>query len=302
MLKTLAPNMVFLRASVSAQTHFYILATVARMCGIPSLELQHGLEYLGSGSVSKQHGAEYIAVYGRVTQDEFAALGFPRERFPIVGSPRFDAYKREAVLAHRVRREGEGISVLCIGFAVSVEWFYDDYDLEEYYSAVAQALEKIPNSSAIIKLRPGSFRESSCRSTIDTIFARVSHTIAHDEPFSELFASADIVVSYFSTVVLEALQFNKPTIVFSAQAMERECIRFHLTQYADAGGLIVTYTQEELEIACRSLANDEALRKRLARGAEKVLTQLYSFDGKASERIVALIERLAQKQNEHGSD
>ena len=299
MFKTLAPDIIFLRASVSAQIHFFILAMVARTSGIPSLELQHGLEYLGPGSISKQHSAEYVAVYGQIVQDEFAALGFPREKFPIVGSPRFDAYKKEAALARREHREKAGISVLCIGFVVDMEWFYDDYDLKDYYSAIAQALEKVPNSLAVIKLRPGPFHENSCRSMINRIFARVPYTIVQYEPLSELFASADIVISYYSTVILEALQFSKPTIVFSAQQMEKEYIHFHFARYADSGGLIIADTQEELEAACSSLAGDSDMRARLTRGAEETVKQFYRFDGRASERIVELIERLAREKNEH---
>ena len=296
MLGALAPDSVFLRASTSLQTHFTILAQVARACGIPSLELQHGLEYLGPGSTSKRHSAEYIAVYGQVVQDEFVALGFPREKIPIVGSPRFDAYKNEISSPGQNRPSGKGLSVLCVGTAVGVESFYDDYDLEDYYRAIARALEKIPGSSVVIKLRPSPARESFYRSAIETIFARVPYTIAQYEPLPELFASADIVVSYYSTFVLEALKFSKPTIAFSVAPVETEMIRFHLTQYAGAGGLLTAYTQDELEEAFRSLAHDVALRDRLAERSKEVLARFHLFDGGASKRIVKLVERLARKQ------
>ena len=177
-----------------------------------------------------------------------------------------------------------------------MESTYDDYDLEDYYDAIARALERIPNSSAVIKLRPGSARESFYRSMVDTIFARVPHTTVQYEPFPELFASADMVVSDYSTVVLEALQFNKPTIVFNAESGGKKAARFHFAQYAEAGGLIIADTPAELEIAFRSIADDIGLRARLAEGAERVLARFFLFDGKASERIIGLIERLSRKQ------
>jgi len=292
--KALAPDIVFLRASASLQTHFAILAYVARALDIPSLELQHGLEYVGPNSYGTRHSAEYFAVYGQVVQDEFAALGLPRERFPIIGSPRFDAYKKEASPAPSAHPAGDGLSVLCVG-SVSTP---NEYELENYYSAVARALEKVPGSSVVIKLRPGPARERYYREMIETLFARVPHTITHYESLPELFASADVVVSYFSTFILEALQFSKPTVVFSVEPFEKEMIRFHFTRYAEEGALAVAYSQEELETALRSLSSDHTLRSRLAERAENMLAQLYAFDGRASERILELIKRLAWKQHE----
>ncbi|KKW39694.1 MAG: hypothetical protein UY89_C0015G0003 [Parcubacteria group bacterium GW2011_GWA1_54_9] len=298
MLTRLAPDVVFLRASVSLQTHFDILAQVARARGIPSLELQHGLENLGPGSYSKRHSAEYIAVYGPVIQEEFVAVGYPRERIPIVGSPRFDSYQRAADPSATDRSEGrKGMAVLCIGTLVGVESAQDEYDLEDYYLALARALEKVPGSSVVIKLRPGSAHERFYLSTIERIFARVPHTIAQYESFPELFDSTDVVASYYSTTVLEALKFGKPTIVYSGEPREEAMIRYHFTRYAEAGGLLTAYTQEELEEAFRSLAGDTALRTRLAERANKAIKQFHLFDGGASGRIVELIERLARRQN-----
>ena len=264
MLEKLAPDIVFLRASVSLQTHFYILAQVARAVGIPSLELQHGLENLGPGSYSKRHSAEYIAVYGQAIQDEFFALGVPRENIPIVGSPRFDAYKKESSIANQNHSEKKDFSVLCVGTLVAVESAQDEHDLEDYYVAIARALEKIPNSSVVIKLRPGPARERFYREVIGRVFARVPYTIVQAEPLPSLFASVDAVVSYYSTFVLEALQFGKPTVVYSGEPREEAMTRYHFTQYAEAGGLLTAYTQNELEDAFGSLASDIALRERLA--------------------------------------
>ena len=294
LLTTCAPDIVSLRTSFSSQSHFYILALTARALGIPSLELQHGLEYLGPGSISKTHTAEYVAVYGQVVLDEFAALGFSREKFPIVGSPKFDEYLEKSSKAPRDHATNGRLSVLCIGFTADAESIYDDYDVRDYYTALARSLEKIPNSSVVIKLRPGVSLES--RLVVETIFANVPHTIAQREPLSELFVSSDVVVSYYSTTVLEALQFSKPVVLFDAQPMWVEHIRFHFSRYAENGACIIAETQEELEGALRSLTDDLALRNRLAQGARETLAKLHLFDGKASERSVELIERLSQKQ------
>ena len=84
-------------------------------------------------------------------------------------------------------------------------------------------------------------------------------------------------------------------IVFGAQAMENECIRVHFTRYAEVGGLLIAKTPEELAQACRSFSDDSTVLNRLSQGAGETLSRFCQFDGKASERIVELIERLMRR-------
>jgi hypothetical protein len=291
MLEKLRPDVVFLRVSVTSQPHFYILALVAKHIGIPSLELQHGLEYLGPGSISKRHGAEYVAVYGQVIQDEFAALGRSRDKTPIVGSPRFDAYNvaRQQILPTR-----RPFTILCIGYGVGMEWFYDDYEIEEYYTALANVVRAMPEVSVIVKLRPGAFREEDCRLLVKRAFGDVPYTLVQNEQLSELFTQTHVVYSYYSTAILEALQFGKPVIAYSAQEMERTQIATHFTQYAKRGALVLAGTSGALEVALRTLQDPKA-RETMSVEARVAMERFQCFDGQASKRIITLIQTFVTK-------
>jgi len=292
LLTRLKPDIVELRSTISVQTHFAILAQVARALDIPSLDMQQGIEYYGPGSMSKRHSAEYMGVYGSLTQKELKKAGDTITSI-IIGSPRFDVYTpllkadcAEQPISHI------GLSVLCIAPPVAPGVATDTYDIEEYFSTVAAAMVKVPNASIVIKLRPGPLRESFYRSTITSTFAGIPHTIAQFEPLLDLYPKADVVISGYSTAVLEALQYGKPLIYLGLSAEYAMMGQHHFASYAEQGALALATTSEEFAQAFNTLAKNREARERMSRAAKAFLDKEYAFDGKASERIASFINSI----------
>ncbi|TSC70226.1 MAG: hypothetical protein G01um101449_407 [Parcubacteria group bacterium Gr01-1014_49] len=283
------PDVVLLRASASVQTHFSVLPLVAKQCGIPSLELQHGLEYLGAGSLSREHLAEHIAVYGSLVKKEFLSLGYAPERVHETGSPRFDTHRAVAVGAR------EQFTVLCIAPDIRPFDIYDSYSAEEYLSAVAAAAKTIPNVHVIIKLRAGPAGEVSLRAAIANSFSRVPHTIAQGESLAGLLARSDAVVSCYSTAILEALQYALPVVIPALNPVDAEVVQFHFLSYRNAGALDIAFTHGELSDFLTEIASDSALRRERQLKIRAFLADNFCFDGKSSSRFVALIVQLAKK-------
>ncbi len=295
LLRALMPDAILLRTSVSSQTHFASLAYVGRALGIPAVELQHGVEYLGPGSSSKRHAAEYIGVYGQLIQKEFERLGVARRRLPIVGSPRFDIYATKNVrigTSARINARDQ-FRVLCIAPITASGEYYDTYAVSEYFRAVASAVRKTPGAVLTIKLRPGSRRESFYRTAIAQACSGMSYTIAQYESLLDLFQSSDTVISGYSTAILESLQCGKPTIAFASINLEAETMRFHFSSYAEKGAIVLTTNESELSAALLHLRNDSSAREQMSSATRIFLERNYSFDGKASARIAGLIKKLA---------
>ena len=293
LLERLKPDVVELRTTVSVQTHVGILAQVARIKHIPSLEMQHGLEYYGAGSVDRHHRAEFMGVYGKLVQTELQEAGDGITSVPI-GSPRFDVYtypKHKKVPGKPTTKQT--VVFLCVAPAVLPGMATDTYDVEEYFKTIGSALREIPNASAVIKLRQGGYRESFYRGAISTAFGSIPHTIADIEPLRDLYAAADIVVSCYSTAVLEALQCGKPLVYLGLSAGERLMGDHHFAGYAKRGAIRIAANSEELARTLKELAADAVLREVISHKAKVFLEQEYAFDGKASERAAALITSLA---------
>jgi hypothetical protein len=290
MLERLKPDVVWLRATMSAQAHFSILAQVARAQHIPSLEMQHGLEYLGPGSMTKHHLAGYTGVYGPLIQKEMREAGDTNTTTVVVGSPRFDVYKsltNQATTRHPSLEEG--LSVLCIAPMVAPGLLMDSYDVEEYFSAIASAVRSIPPATIVIKLRAGDTRKPLFLQMIARLFEGVPYTIAQFEVLWELYPHADIVVSCYSTAVLEALQSLKPVIYLGLSVGEELMGKNHFTPYAQSGALRLAYRKEEVESVFAELASDPSARDSLSEKGHDFLKREYAFDGHAGERAAALV-------------
>lgn len=301
LIARLKPQVVMLRATISSQTHFSILAQVARAQDIPSIEMQHGIMYLGPGSMDKRHSAEFIGVYGSFVQKEMKIAGDEKSIPIVIGSPRFDVYAHleNNKNANDITR-GRNITFLCIAPLVFLEASTDSYDTIEYFQTIASALRKIPNAHAILKLRPGPNRDSFLLATIKSLFDGVSHTTAQFEPLSDLYPQADVVVSCYSTAALEALQCGKPLVYLGLCPLDKMTGKHHFLSYVENGAMRFAASEKELMLVLKELADNPEARERLSMGAVAFITREYSFDGKASERTAAFITSVASKGEQQG--
>lgn len=292
LLARVGPDVVELRSTMSGQTHFVILAQVARVLGVPSLEMQHGIEYYGPGSMDRRHSAEHMGVYGPLIAQELQAAEDTVTRH-VVGSPRFDVYA--SLPAADCALPTHGLQVLCIAPPIK-PGTVDTYDIVDYFAAVAAAVRGVHNVSVVIKLRAGPYRQHFYERTLARVFEGVPYTIAQYEPLAALFPHADVVVSHYTTATLEALQCGKPVLYFGVSAGFELMAEQHFATYQAQGALTIATTKEEFVRALQTLLQDSAARARLSAAATNFVEREYAFDGKASARAAALITSLASAQ------
>lgn len=274
----LAVNRVLVRASVSVQTHFYALSTAARLSSIPCIELQHGVEHFAPGSSSVRRNAEYVAVYGPEARRQLIAGGFSQDKIFPIGSPRFDAYVR----APLPRQEPKVI--VCILPEIGVEMF-TTYDIARLLSMVGKESAGI-SCSIIFKLRPGAARKTFYERLIRQYVPHHNWSIADREPLDKLLAGASLVLSTFSTVILESVLAGVPVLLIGTQEMDRRATRFQFARLIELGGTRVLTTSAELAHAAGAVLADP---REQVRAADAWLREAYHIEGRASERMVALI-------------
>lgn len=289
------PDVVMLRASVSGQTHFSTLPLVAKQCSIPSLEIQHGLEYFGPGSLSREHTAEYIATYGPLVSKEMTVLGYSPEQVRAIGSPRFDGHQGN-VIGEISEDPSRPPTILCVTPDIQPFEIFDSYSAEDYFVAIAQAVGNIANARVIIKARSMNLGKG-LHAAIARAFTQVPYTVVSDESLPTLFARCDVIVSCYSTVVLEALQCGKPVIIPALNPIEAAMVRFHFAPYQAAGALAIADTQATLTETLVALATQPSARRIMQERAKAFLEANYCFDGLSSQRCAALITELAKKSS-----
>lgn len=293
MLERLRPRLVVLRASTSPQTHFAILASVSRALRIPSVEFQHGLEYTGEDSFTLRKNAQHLGVYGPLLKKELVSAGIPHERIESIGSPRFDVYREtRSIRENRGERHAPGVlSVLCIYPDFSYGDDSDSYEIDTYMRGVAEALTSVQGARLTVKLR-GARREAFFRRRIAELCKGIPHTVIRDSPLSALFAHSDIVVSCYSTAMIEAMLSGVPLVFFAATPLHRRFAE-RLAPYMSAGAFALAHSEEELARALRALTSASERRAQVER-ADRFMTEHYACDGQSAARAAGLIGSLAQ--------
>lgn len=274
---------VLLRVSVGGQTHFSVLALVARQLDVPAIELQHGLEYLGPGSLSNTHTAQYIATYGPIINREFESIGYKSARLIAVGSPRFDAYQR-------IDRDADG-AILCIGPDIYAAAGFDSYDAERYFDIVFQAIPV--RERIVVKLR-GHVREVFFRAAIDRVRGEHEPIIETETPLTQILAGCKFVTSCYSTAVLESLQYGIPVALVVVGELDHATIT-HFESYIEQNAITVVRGPEELERMLTELAIKQAYKTQ-SKNISTFMSRSFSFDGRATERLAGVVRRLIQNK------
>jgi len=291
-----SPDIVLVRAGASAQTHFLVLCEVARLLGIPSLEIQHGSFYFGPESLSKERSAQYVAEYGPLVRQDLKGVGYTDGQLFDVGSPRFDLYK-QATSEAQTDRTGGVLNVVCIAPRVTQGFWTDSYDVLDYFGRLAAALREVEGCAATIKLRPAAESRDFYAEALRRSFGAQAYRVAQYEPLVDLFARADAIVSCYSTAFIEALLSGKPTVYFLADMPAYGLLARAPENAAaiKAGALIVAPHTEELVGQLRSFKDKPHERTLVAERARVFMESNYSFDGKSAMRLAEVVRTLAEK-------
>lgn len=289
------PDIVWVRASVSAQIHFPILCYVAKMCGIPSIEVQHGILYLGPGSFINRPAVEYIATYGPLATEQLKKFGYTDAALPTIGSPRFDVYQELQGKVIGPVDTKKPFMITCIAPAVLPHSWSDTYQIVDYFQHIAEASSAVPNAHVTIKLRPGGADADFFREAIARAFTSVPYTIAQREPLVEVLRESDAVIAIYSTTVLEGLISGKPVIYDGYMGMHH-MLGEELTPYETAGALVRVHTTGDCAKALQRLAKDPKVGEGQVQKAKEFMDKNYAFDGGASGRLAVFLKKLATRE------
>jgi len=295
LIEFFTPDVVMVRAGISAQTHFAVLCEIARLHDVPSLEVQHGILSAFEGDFTSNPSPEYIAEYGPIVREELEKHNFaPRSTFIDIGSPRFDVYTKQQ---ERKPMEDGTFRILHIGPQLSPGGWNDSYDVIDYFNTLASAARHIPHVHITVKLRATRVSEDFYREAIARAFKDIPHDIAIFEPLSELFSKADVVVSGHSTSFLEALLSGKPLIIDTSLPIFAELTRVDLGRHLAAGALKTAGTPEVLRDTLQTFAQSPKECEAASKRALQFMREHYLFnDGKSSQRLADFIRSLAEKE------
>ncbi|KKK75438.1 hypothetical protein LCGC14_2873720, partial [marine sediment metagenome] len=111
-----------------------------------------------------------------------------------------------------------------------------------------------------------------------------------DANIQALLCASDVCVCGYSTVVLEAMFFNTPSIIFAHRPLPE------YVPFVSMGAALGASNVEELERALAALLDDTMQKRQvLANHAEFIEYATYRNDGRSTERLCHWLEQLVDR-------
>ncbi len=299
MLESIRPAVIVIEDEYSVFERALIVA--AKKKNVPCIAIQHGVIHelhkgyiYQTGEISPDLSvkaplvptADVTAVYGQYHKELLTqAGGYPENAVVITGQPRYDRMAdldRESVRSKLIEEWRLDPSKKIVLWATQCHGISDAENKLNFH-AVFGSISAIGDVQLIIKQHPGEperydtmIREHLEGYSID------AHIVAKDADTLGLLAVSDLVLLKNSTTGLEAVALQKPLIVMNLGGQP------DIVNYVQEGVACGVYRPEDLKPTIEQLLRDDSC---LARNREEFIRKyLYRVDGKAAERVVALIE------------
>jgi len=268
-------NLIMLDADVNPFEKTF--AQVGKMFNIPSIVVQHGV--IGGELGFFPKFADYFLVFGKKGQEILIKHGYPKKNIIITGSPQFDRYINQKIETNKQKK-----IIFIMGGLANSDVGISKEKWKKVYEMLFKALKKFPEYKLIIKLKKG-----------DRDLAGLPEIIAKKENFQnlevitsispiKLLSGADMVILTDSTMVFDALLLDKPVISINFKELEK----FFCYKYLKP--VKTVHNQKELESAIKK--SKTQTKKQLLEIRKALKTELFELDGKASERVVDVINKL----------
>ena len=273
---------------------------------IPTLVVQTGV--MGANNLFLEYGSTVaelegspskhplfpskFSVYGDGSRDILKEAGYPfYDSITVTGQPRYDILTRasETFDAEEFRRKlniPPDKKLVLIASQPSSTFG----NSEVFLRNVLQALKADPRIRIVIKPKPhpSDAAEKWHRQLAEKMGVEVI-VLPRNSDTNEALYACDVLITFFSTVALEAIILDKPVVTVNLTDQPDPI------PYAQSGVALGVYKAEDIAPAVKKALNDRKTRTRLKQGREKYLyQQFYKLDGQATKRVVDLIYQMSQ--------
>lgn len=283
------------------ETGYYGKAAIleGKLRKIPTVGLQHGAihpyhpDYIYGDMEKDCPFPDKICVYGSYVKKVLTEnSAYPPDRIVITGQPRYDVlaearkfFDKEKICKRLNLDYNKKIIVIATG-GFQAKYGLPDYD-EHLLDAVFEATRVFPDVQLIIKLHPMEDGELQRKMVSER---RLKNVLITKGELYELLWICDMLITFASTVAIEAIILNKPVVTVNLFGVPDPL------PLAEIGAAVGVYKEEDLMPAIRSILMDLQLRKKLIKNQRKFVREhAYKIDGNASSRVVDLIEQMIKR-------
>ena len=293
LLDTLVPDIIL----VSNEKGFFEkqLIIAGKKRNIPTIALQHGNifqthpYYITKDLSAREYFPDITCLYGESDREVLLNHSvYTPDDLVVTGSPRYD------IIYHADRIYSR--DKFCMDYNIPLNhqiilWTTQSHGMTDEENTrqldiVFGCCDNIPGITLVIKQHQGEKKrhyriiQSYCRNhSCNTLM------LPKDSDTFEALYVSDLVITYHSTTGREAAAFKKPLVVLDTQDS---------VGYSKEGvGVIVSSIQEAEQVISRLLKDDRELA---VNRDEYIKRYFYAIDGKSTERVVQLIEKVLSDQ------
>ncbi|MFO8015578.1 MAG: CDP-glycerol glycerophosphotransferase family protein, partial [Candidatus Woesearchaeota archaeon] len=253
----------------------------AAVDAVPTLNIQHGA--IADEPKYSRVFADRMAVEGPAVKKFFVDKGLPADKFIVTGQPRFDKLaKREGIISRdeMCRKLGIPRKKKILVLATQVP----ECD-EHVVRAVYDAVKGMKDAVLVVKLHPAERTDAMYQSLRkETGISNI--IIGKDIDLYGLLNACELMMTVFSTTAIEAMMLDKPVITINLTGEP------DMMPYAREGAALGVRRKEDIRPAILNVMGDKKTQHKLRKGRQRfIYGRAYKMDGKASQRVVKVIER-----------
>jgi len=263
------------------------IATVANLNNIPTLYIQHF-------TTSAHPGFEPImtskaALPGRHDKNIYIQLGTQPDKLVITGQSKYDVIPKKIKEFNRKKLcnkldldPQKGI------FVLTTQPFPHEENQKLLY-AVLNAMKKYPDKQLVIKMHPREVNKLFYKKIVNEMHAK-NVVITKNVDTIELLIACEIMMTVSSNTALEAIILNKPVIIINLLNKP------DFLSLIKKNAAVEVCKSEDLPIMIKEVLSNKKLRNKLnLHGKMLINDYFYKIDGRSSERIANLIEKMKNK-------
>ena len=283
------------------------LIIAGKLKGVPVLAVQHGVihpahkgymyatdEISPVGSVKSPYCPipDKTAVYGIYHKDILTKVSaYPVDSVVVTGQPRYDILyyadkiydRRKIFKKYKINPDHKIVlwATQCHGLS--------EEENKKNFKTVFETMQKFKNATLIIKQHPGEGKEYTkmIRNYLNKYKINAVVTPKDSDTY-ELLYVCSLMITRHSTTAMEAVALNKPVIVLNLSG-EPDPV-----EYVKEGVALGVYDEKDLKATIDKLLKDDS---ELAKNRKKYIEKyLYRIDGRASDRVVKLIEEIINER------
>ncbi|MBU2576894.1 MAG: CDP-glycerol glycerophosphotransferase family protein [Nanoarchaeota archaeon] len=262
---------------------------ICKKMKIPCISMQSG-NMINESPESGETFAIKKTVFGPFARKKTIERGMSSKKIVVTGSPLYDVIFKKKMSKKKINDKKKKLGL--IGKTVVLFASTTNLDIaKKRLNILFKIANKNPNLKVIVKQHPGEYQDKRYEKFYRALAKKYKiNIIVSKEDMWKMLSLSDIYITDISTTILEALILRKAIILTNFEKF------YDYEPYPEKKGVIWhAYNFKDVDMAIKHILHrkpgeeEEAFRKKL------IEDNLYKVDGKSTERVCKLIEKLKLK-------